>query len=131
MAQRSITGGSVYSIHEAYTVDKNRKPVKDQEDSRLKILRNQQKAALSTSKQKEAAVIIQKTEESEDPNEMQKWWLKKKQLKNETHLEKLEKEVAKRWEKDRKAKEARDNRKMNGRSRDQSIQDAIYSNRVI
>ena len=62
---------------------------------------------------------------------MQKWWLKKKYLKNETHLEKLEKEVAKRWEKDRKAKEARDNRKMNGRSRDQSIQDGIYCNRVI
>ena len=64
----------------------------------------------------EAAVVIQKTtEESEDANEVQKWWVRKKQLKQETHMEKIEREVAKRWEDEKKAKEARDKRKINGR----------------
>ena len=64
----------------------------------------------------EAAVVIHKTtEESEDANEVQKWWVRKKQLKQETHMEKIEREVAKRWEDEKKAKEARDRRKINGR----------------
>ena len=45
-------------------------------------------------------------------------------------MEKIEKEVAKRWEEERKAKEARDRRKINGRQRDQSIQEGVYSSKA-
>ena len=45
-------------------------------------------------------------------------------------MERIEKEVSKRWENERKAKEARDRRKMNGRVRDQSIQDGIYNSKA-
>lgn len=45
-------------------------------------------------------------------------------------MERIEKEVAKRWENERKAKEARNRRKINGRVRDQSIQEGVYNSKA-